>query len=300
MLRSSQTVTRFAPSPTGFLHLGHAHAALFSQRAARADGGRVLLRIEDIDSGRCRAEFDAAIVEDLAWLGFDWDGPVLRQSERTGAYHAALDKLDGLGVLYPCFCTRKEIATEIAHSGAAPHEATAPDAGRHIDPAHITNNGSLYPGTCRGLTAEERNTRLADAEVFVLRLDAGKAADLVDELSFTDREMGETVVDPLLLGEAVLARKDIGTSYHLSVVVDDGAQGVSLVTRGADLFPSTHLHTVLQALLGLPTPEYHHHPLIGDGAGGRFSKRKGARSIRALKEAGHSPEEVRVMANFAD
>jgi glutamyl-Q tRNA(Asp) synthetase len=285
-------VTRFAPSPTGFLHLGHAHAALFARRAAgvgflhlghahaalfarRAAGvGRFLLRIEDIDRGRCRPEFDTAILEDLAWLGLAWDGPVLRQSERAAAYRAALEKLDALGVLYPCFCTRKEIAAEIARAGAAPHDGPAP----------ISNDGPLYPGICRGLTAGEREARMARSDGFALRLDAGKAAGLVGELAFTDRGVGATIVDPHLLGDAVLARKDIATSF----------------TRGADLFASTHLHAVLQALLGLGVPEYHHHPLINDDAGARLAKRDDARSIRALREAGHSPQEVRALAGFAD
>jgi glutamyl-Q tRNA(Asp) synthetase len=290
-------VTRFAPSPTGFLHLGHAHAALFARRAAGV--GRFLLRIEDIDRGRCRPEFDTAILEDLAWLGLAWDGPVLRQSERAAAYRAALEKLDALGVLYPCFCTRKEIAAEIARAGAAPHGVIAPDPA-HSNSAPISNDGPLYPGICRGLTAAEREARMARSDGFALRLDAGKAAALVGELAFTDRGAGTTAVDPHLLGDAVLARKDIATSYHLSVVVDDGAQGVTLVTRGADLFASTHLHAVLQALLGLGVPEYHHHPLINDDAGARLAKRDDARSIRALREAGHSPQEVRALAGFAD
>jgi glutamyl-Q tRNA(Asp) synthetase len=293
-------VTRFAPSPTGFLHLGHAHAALFAARAARAAAGRFLLRIEDIDQGRCRPEFDAAIEEDLAWLGLDWDGPVLRQSERLEVYRAALDRLDALGVLYPCFCTRKEIAAEIARAGAAPHGVIAPDPGRHGDTAPVPGDGPLYPGTCRSLGAAERAERMEGPEGYALRIDAAKAGVMVGALSFSDREVGLTNVDPCLLGDAVLARKDIGTSYHLSVVVDDGAQGVNLVTRGVDLFPATHLHAVLQTLLGLPVPEYHHHPLLNNSSGVRLSKRDQARSIRALKEAGHSPAEVRALAGFAD
>jgi glutamyl-Q tRNA(Asp) synthetase len=296
----SAFVTRFAPSPTGFLHLGHAHAALFAARAA--GDGRFLLRMEDIDRGRCRPEFDAAILEDLAWLGLDWDGPVLRQSTRAVAYRAALDRLDALGVLYPCFCTRKEIAAEIARAGSAPHGVVAPDLGRHgvIAPGPVSMDGPLYPGTCRGLGAAEREALMARSDGFALRLDAGKAAGLVGELKFSDRASGVTKVDALLLGDAVLGRKDIATSYHLSVVVDDGAQGISLVTRGADLFPSTHLHAVLQALLGLPTPEYHHHPLINDGSGARLAKRDQSGSIRALREAGLGPQEVRAQAGFPD
>ena len=294
----SPPVTRFAPSPTGLLHLGHAHAALFAARAAGA--GRFLLRMEDIDRGRCRAEFDAAILEDLAWLGLDWDGPVLRQSTRAVAYRAALDRLDAMGVLYPCFCTRKEIAAEINRAGSAPHGVIAPDPGRHGAPGPVSMDGPLYPGTCRGLAAAEREAAMARAAGFALRLDAAKAAGLVGELEFSDHRLGLTAVDPLLLGDAVLGRKDIGTSYHLSVVVDDAAQGISLVTRGADLFPSTHLHAVLQALLGLPAPEYHHHPLIEDGAGARLAKRSDSRAIRAFREEGLSPREVRALAGFPD
>lgn len=281
-------VTRFAPSPTGFLHLGHAHAALFAARAARAGGaGRFLLRIEDIDRGRCRPDFEAAILEDLAWLGLEWDGAIVRQSERSEAYRAALDRLDALGVLYPCFCTRKEIAAEIASAGAAPHGLPGPD-------------GPLYPGTCRGLSAAQRHARQARGEGFALRLDARKAAALVSALEFSDRAAGVVAADPFRLGDAVLARKDIGTSYHLSVVVDDAAQGVTLVTRGADLFPSTHLHALLQTLLGLPIPEYHHHPLVEDGTGARLAKRDDAHSLRGLRDAGHTPAEVRAMAGFPD
>ncbi len=276
-------VTRFAPSPTGLLHLGHAYSALFAARAANDAGGRFLLRIEDIDIGRCRPAFEAAILEDLAWLGLEWDGPVMRQSERAGAYADALARLDALGVLYPCFCTRRDIAAEIKAAASAPH--AGPD-------------GPLYPGTCRNLSAAERAARINDGAAFARRLDAGKAAALAGDVGFADGPGAPTRADPGIHGDAVLARKDIGTSYHLSVVVDDDAQGISLVTRGADLFASTHLHAVLQALLGLPAPEYHHHPLIEDGAGARLAKRDNAQSLRALREAGLSPEKVRALAGF--
>jgi glutamyl-Q tRNA(Asp) synthetase len=283
----TEPVTRFAPSPTGYLHLGHAYAALFAARAAGGAPGRFLLRIEDIDTGRCRPAFEAAILEDLAWLGLDWERPVLRQSERGPAYRAALARLEALGVLYPCFCTRKEIAREIARAGAAPQESGGPD-------------GPPYPGTCRNLSAQEREARRTATGGAALRIDAAKAADLVGALSFTDEDAGEVSVDPLLLGDAVLARKDIGTSYHLAVVVDDADQEVSLVTRGRDLLPSTHLHRVLQALLGLPVPRYHHHPLISDEAGARLAKRNDARAIRTLREEGKSSAEVRALAGFPD
>jgi glutamyl-Q tRNA(Asp) synthetase len=279
-------VTRFAPSPTGYLHLGHAYAALFAARAA-AEGadGRFLLRIEDIDAGRCRPGFEDAIFEDLAWLGLAWERPVLRQSERGAAYDAALDRLAALGVLYPCFCTRKEIAAEIARAGAAPQETAGPD-------------GPLYPGTCRNLSAGEREARMAASGGAALRIDAARAGDLAGALSFSDKDAGDVAVDPLLLGDAVLARKDIGTSYHLAVVVDDADQDVTLVTRGADLLPSAHLHRVLQALLGLPEPRYHHHPLINDASGARLAKRDNARAIRTFREEGMSPAEVWALAGF--
>ncbi len=283
----TEPVTRFAPSPTGLLHLGHAHAALFAERAARDGGGRFLLRIEDIDRGRCRAAFEAAILEDLAWLGLKWDGPVMRQSERGGAYGEALARLDALGVLYPCFCTRREIAAEIAAAGSAPHGAIGPD-------------GPLYPGTCRSLSQAQREARINEGVGFARRLDAGKAAALVGDVSFSDGPQGTTRADPDVLGDAVLARKDIGTSYHLAVVIDDAAQGVSLVTRGVDLAPSTHLHRLLQALLGLPVPDYHHHPLIGDESGRRLAKRTDAISLKAFRDQGLNAAEARALAGFAE
>jgi glutamyl-Q tRNA(Asp) synthetase len=272
----TDTVTRFAPSPTGLLHIGHAYSAWVGWRAARQAGGRFLLRIEDIDEGRCRPEFEAAIREDLAWLGLDWDGPVWRQSERLPVYAAALERLRAMGVLYPCFCTRKDIQAEIARIGSAPH---GPD-------------GPLYPGTCRGLSEAERAARLAAGVPHALRLDVAKAAALAGPLAWLDRDAGRRQACPELLGDAVLARKDLATSYHLSVVVDDAAQGVTLVTRGLDLFHATHLHRLLQALLDLPEPDYLHHRLLTDAAGARLAKRTDAASIRALRQAGRTPAEA--------
>jgi glutamyl-Q tRNA(Asp) synthetase len=271
-----ETVTRFAPSPTGYLHLGHAHAALFAARAARTAGGRFLLRVEDIDFTRCRPEYEDAIFEDLAWLGLAWDGPVLRQSERRAAYDAALTALAAAGLTYPCSCTRKEIAAEIAAAGGAPQ---GPD-------------GPLYPGTCRG-----RSDRGDEAAV---RLDCEKAGRLAGRLEFLDRGVGEVVVEPCLFGDAVIARRDIGTSYHLACVVDDAHQGVTLVTRGEDLLPATHIQRVLQAVLGLPAPQYYHHGLLRDEEGRRLAKRDAARSIRSLREEGVSPAGVRALAGFPD
>jgi glutamyl-Q tRNA(Asp) synthetase len=277
-------VTRFAPSPTGLLHLGHAHAALFAWRAAEAARGRCLLRIEDIDRGRCRSEFEAAIEEDLAWLDLHWEGPVRRQSEHLGTYAEILAELHGRGLLYPCFCTRKEIRAEIARAAEAPH---GPD-------------GPLYPGTCRELGEAERRARLSAGEPHALRLDVARATAETGPLVWVDRGRSEVAAEPAVFGDVVLARKDTSTSYHLAVTLDDALQGVTLVTRGADLFPATHIHRLLQALLDLPVPEWHHHDLLTDNAGKRLAKRHDPLTIRALREAGKSPAEVRALAGFPD
>ena len=275
-------VTRFAPSPTGYLHLGHAYSAFFAHRAAREAGGRFLLRIEDIDQARCRPEFDAAIVADLAWLGLDWDGPVRRQSQHFDDYRAALAQLDARGVTYPCFCSRKEIAAEIARADAAPHGPS----------------GSLYPGTCRGLDEAERRKRIDSGAPYAIRLDVAKAIGFTGGLTWRDRDVGLVAAEPAIEGDVVLARRDAPVSYHLAVTVDDHLQGVTLVTRGIDLFPATHIHRLLQALLGYETPEYRHHPLRANAAGERLSKRDGALAIRALSDAGKSPAEVKAMAGW--
>ena len=265
------SVTRFAPSPTGYLHLGHAYAALMAARA----GETFLLRIEDLDQGRAREEFVGAIFDDLHWLGLAWPEPVLRQSARMAAYKAALDALAAAGLLYPCFCSRKEIADEIANAAEAPH---GPD-------------GPLYPGICRHLSDTERLARIAAGNSYALRLDAAAAAKRAGPLSF--REKGETVtVDPLLFGDLVLARKDVPAAYHLAVVVDDAFQGVTLVTRGEDLLPATHVQRLLQALLALPQPGYAHHRLILDEQGRKFSKRDQAVTLKSLRQAGAVPAEI--------
>jgi glutamyl-Q tRNA(Asp) synthetase len=278
-----EIVTRFAPSPTGLLHLGHAHSALFAWTAAQLAGGRFLLRIEDIDLGRSRPEYEAALVEDLHWLGLSWPEPVRRQSDHLADYRAALDRLNAQGLLYPCFCTRRDIADEIARSGQAPQ---GPD-------------GPIYPGICRHLSADGRARRIAGGEAYALRLDVAKAAAVVGPLAWHDRGRGTIAATPEIFGDVVLARKDIATSYHLSVTVDDTLQGVTLVTRGEDLFAATHLHRLLQALLALPTPDYHHHGLIADEAGRRLAKRDDARSLRSYRDAGMSAAEVRALAGFS-
>lgn len=283
--RSDKTlVTRFAPSPTGLLHLGHAHAALFARRAARQAGGRFLLRIEDIDPGRCRPAFDAAILEDLAWLGLDWDGDVRRQSAHLDDYRAALGRLEAMRLVYPCFCSRKEILAEIEAAGHAPH---GPD-------------GPLYPGTCRGLDAADRAARREVGTPYALRLDVAQAARAAGPLAWRDRERGEVTARPERHGDVVLARKDSPTSYHLAVTVDDHLQGVTLVSRGEDLFAATCVHRLLQALLGLDVPDYHHHRLLLAEDGRRLAKRDRAATLKALREAGTTPAEARAMAGFPD
>ena len=276
----TEIVTRFAPSPTGLLHLGHAYSALFAWVCARGVGGGFLLRIEDIDRGRCRPEFTDAILEDLAWLGLEWDGPVRRQSEHFDDYARALGRLEAMGLIYPCFCTRAEIQAEIARAGAAPHGGEDP----------------LYPGTCRALAADERSARIAAGESYALRLDIAQAVARTGPLEWEDSEAGRVTADPLSYGDVVLARKDTPESYHLAVTLDDGIQGVTLVTRARDLFGATHVHRLLQALLELPTPRYWHHRLVTDASGKRFAKRDRALTLRALREAGKTPAEVREMA----
>ena len=275
----SATVTRFAPSPTGYLHLGHVRSALEGWRAARYDRGRFLLRLEDIDRTRCRKEYAVAIIEDLTWLGLDWDGPVRKQSEHFDDYCRALGRLDALGVLYPCFCTRREIQGEIARAGAAPHGDAGP----------------CYPGTCRRLDADEIAAKLRSGADYALRLDVARALALTGPLDWTEGE-SRRPAEPGVLGDVVLARKEFPASYHLAVTVDDALQGVTLVTRGEDLATATHIHRVLQALLDLPTPGYRHHPLLTDWAGRRLAKRDGALTIRSMREDGMTPSEVIAMA----
>ncbi len=321
-------VTRFAPSPTGFLHLGHAFSALIAWRRARDAGGQFLLRLEDIDPGRCRPDYAAAIEEDLAWLGLDWDGPVRVQSAHLAAYQAVLDNLTERGLLYPCFCTRADIAREIAEAASAPHapdRGTSPAPGGAISPApvgqishapdgqmshapdgqmshapdgqipHAPDGTIPYPGACRRLSIDERSARIAGGEVFALRLDVARAAASVAPLTFRDETRGVVACQPLRFGDVVLARKDAPASYHLCVTHDDAVQGVTLVTRGQDLLAATQLHRLLQALMGWPEPNYAHHPLLTGPDGKRFAKRAGARPLRQLRAEGHSPAEIRAM-----
>jgi glutamyl-Q tRNA(Asp) synthetase len=254
-------ITRFAPSPTGLLHRGHALSALLAWRLARQSGGRFILRIEDIDSTRCRPEHEAAIREDLAWLGLAWDGPVIRQSERAPLYRAALDQLIAAGVAYPCFCTRADIAA----AASAPHGPEGP----------------VYPGTCRHLAPADRARR---QEQPAWRLDVAAAQALTGPLSWHDRWAGPQQAAPG--GDFVIARRDIGTAYMLAVVVDDAAQGITDVVRGLDLFDATHGQRLLQALLGLPGLRYHHHPLLTGPDGKRLAKRDASETLATLRAAG--------------
>ena len=273
-------ISRFAPSPTGRLHLGHAYSAVRAHDLARAAGGQFLLRIEDIDGTRSRDAFVAGIEEDLAWLGLNWDGPVVRQSTRMPLYAEALGKLQAMGLTYPCFCTRAEIAA----SASAPHGPEGP----------------AYPGICRDLSESERAARIREPHCW--RLDMAKAVEactpspLAEEgfrgLWWHDEFAGWIQADPLAAGDVVLARKETPTSYHLAVTVDDAAQGVTNIVRGFDLFEATHIHRLLQALLGLPTPRYHHHPLLIGPDGKRLAKRNGARPLAELRAEGADPAEL--------
>ena len=307
-------VTRFAPSPTGLLHLGHAWSAWQAWRRARNarnenGAGRFLLRIEDIDAGRCRPEFEAAIFDDLAWLGLDWERPVLRQSEHFARYRAALAQIRDAGLAYPCFCTRADIRREIEAAASAPHGAPHgpppgrsgdPPPGRSGDPAPgqlgDPGAGPRYPGTCRGLAPAEAQARIARGDPHAWRLDTAAAAARFPGLSWRDEAAGAIPADPAPFGDVVLARKDTPASYHLAVTLDDARQGVTLVVRGADLFAATHIHRLLQAVLGLPAPRYRHHPLLLDAAGRRFAKRDRAMTLRALREKGLSPAEAIALA----
>ena len=273
-------ITRFAPSPTGWLHLGHAFSAITAHDRARAAGGRFLLRIEDTDRTRCRPDYEGAIHDDLGWLGLTWDGPVLRQSEDPTPYEDALTRLAGLGLTYPCRCTRGDIAAALS----------APQEGVPLP--------GPYPGTCRDRLMTDR--RPGDA----IRLNLDRALSSLATPLPVFRETGLARAgvhqpDPARLaathGDVVLARRDVGPAYHLTVVVDDARQKITEVTRGEDLFDATELHVLLQSLLGVPTPAYHHHRLIRDAAGRRLAKRDDARSLRHLRAEGATPQTIRAL-----
>ncbi|MBR1128793.1 tRNA glutamyl-Q(34) synthetase GluQRS [Bradyrhizobium iriomotense] len=280
-------VFRFAPSPNGLLHLGHAYSALLNFDRARESGGRLLLRIEDIDATRCRPEYETAIYEDLAWLGIAWETPVRRQSEHLSDYRAALERLSALDLVYPAFESRAEIARLVAVREA--------DGAWPRDP----DGAPLYPGDAKSLPADERIRLIASGAPYALRLDMAAACHRVGGLSWNelgegpDGERGTVPARPEAWGDVILARKETPTSYHLSVVVDDALQGVSEIVRGQDLFHATAVHRLLQVLLGLPEPAYRHHALIRDGEGRKLSKSSRSTGLRALRTAGATPASVR-------
>jgi glutamyl-Q tRNA(Asp) synthetase len=283
----SPAVFRFAPSPNGYLHLGHALSALINFDMARAAAGRFLLRIEDIDQARCRAEYESAICEDLAWLGLVWGQPVRRQSEHFAEYRAALARLEADGLLYPSFESRAEIAALIAQRDARRNWPRDPDGV------------PLYPGSAPAASPAERAHRLAAGEPFALRLDMAAAVARVGPLDWQESgagpagETGIVAAEPARWGDIVLARKETPTSYHLAVVIDDARQGVTDVVRGRDLFWSTSLHRLLQALLGLPVPAYHHHRLVLDAGGRKLAKSTQATALRMLREGGATAADIR-------
>ena len=281
------SIFRFAPSPNGTLHLGHAYSAMLNSDLARASGGRFLLRIEDIDSARCRPEFEAAIYEDLAWLGIAWETPVRRQSEHLGEYRRALDQLAGLGLVYPSFESRAEIARLVAERGTQGSWPRDPDGA------------PLYPGSAKLLSKKERAQRIASGMPYALRLDMQAAIARAGALSWTelgegpDGQTGSIAASPQAWGDVILARKETPTSYHLSVVIDDALQGITEVVRGQDLFHATSVHALLQHLLDLPAPAYRHHRLIRDADGHKLSKSTGATGLRELRAAGANPDDIR-------
>ncbi len=293
-----QPVFRFAPSPNGHLHLGHALSALLNFDMARAAGGRFLLRIEDIDSTRCRPEFEDAIYEDLAWLGLEWEEPVRRQSEHLNDYRLALAKLEVRRLTFPSFETRSEIARLVA------------DRESHARWPRDPDGAPVYPGAARLMPADERQMRLAHGEPYAIRLDMDRAMDRIKEsggaLCWTetgigpDGQRGEVAAEPVAWGDVIVGRKETPTSYHLAVAIDDAAQGVTDVVRGQDLFWSTSVHRVLQALLDLPAPRYHHHRLILDADGRKLSKSTQATGLRELRQQGVTPQDIRRMTGLAE
>jgi len=285
-------ILRFAPSPNGFLHLGHAYSALLNFDMARERGGRLLLRIEDIDATRCRPEYEAAIFEDLHWLGITWQEPVRRQSEHFDDYRAAIARLEAQGLLYPSFESRSEIDALVAEREREGRWPRDPDGA------------PIYPGRARKMPAAERARRLTAGEPFALRLAMDAAVARAGVLRWTETGAGPTgqtgivTAAPQLWGDVILARKETPTSYHLAAALDDALQGVSDVVRGADLFYATSIHRLLQALLGLPEPVYHHHRLILDAEGKKLSKSTDAESLRGLRAAGAKAQDIRRMVGL--
>ena len=269
-------ITRFAPSPTGFLHLGHAFAAIYAYRAATKNG-KFLLRIEDIDLYRCNKIYEESIYLDLDWLGIKWEKPVLKQTNNKKKYSEAINKLDELGLVYPCFCSRSKVNKEISSVLSAPHSKIY----------------KTYSGRCRNLSNKEIEERKKKNEKFSLRLNMKKAINYCGkDLTFFEKKLGEVKINPSIFGDIILSRKDIDTSYHISVTVDDSIQGISLVTRGKDLFESTYIHRLLQYLLNLSTPKYDHHNLILDNNGKKLSKRDFSISIKSIRESGKKSKEI--------
>jgi glutamyl-Q tRNA(Asp) synthetase len=287
-------VFRFAPSPNGYLHLGHAYSALLNFDLARRAGGRFLLRIEDIDATRCRVEFEAAIYEDLAWLGISWETPVRRQSEHLTRYREVVEELAALGLIYPSFESRAEIARLVAQREAGAPWPRDPDGA------------PLYPGAAKSLSLDQRRQLIAQGTPYALRLDMQAACACAGELNWKEfgegpcGESGVVAAQPEAWGDVILARKETPTSYHLSVVIDDALQGVTDVVRGKDLFWSTSVHLLLQQLLGIPQPVYRHHRLIEDASGHKLSKSTQATALRELRRQGATPVDIRGLAGLPD
>jgi glutamyl-Q tRNA(Asp) synthetase len=288
----TQTIFRFAPSPNGYLHLGHALSALLNFDMARAAGGKLLLRIEDIDETRCRPEYERAMLDDLAWLGIAWERPVRRQSEHLDDYRTALARLEAQGLLYPSFESRAEIAALVAERERA---------GTWLRDPY---GAPLYPGNAKSISPAERKRRIEAGERYALRLDMAAAVARVGALTWTETgqgpggESGGVAAAPVAWGDVVLGRKETPTSYHLAVAVDDALQGVTDVVRGQDLFLATGVHRLLQALLGLLAPLYHHHRLLLDADGRKLSKSTQATGLRELRAQGATPADIRRMAGL--
>jgi glutamyl-Q tRNA(Asp) synthetase len=285
-------VFRFAPSPNGYLHLGHALSALLNADMARAGGGRLLLRIEDIDTARCRPEYETAIYEDLEWLGLAWERPVRRQSERYDDYRAALGTLETMGLVYPSFESRADIARLVAAKEAIAPWPRDPDGA------------PLYPGDAKSMSVPDRKRRIDAGAPYALRLDMPAALARAGKLTWIETgagpngETGAIAADPATWGDVILARKETPTSYHLAVTVDDAAQNITDVVRGRDLFHATAVHRLLQVLLGLPQPRYHHHRLILDADGSKLSKSSQSTGLRELRARGVSPADIRRLAGL--